>query len=708
MISASKIRDMLQMPMAAAAATVDRYYLQRGVIAVTFFLLTTVILVADLMPQKVSLEVGQVSETDIVAPKTISYVDKDKTQKLEQEITNSVSNVYEYDVTIVGKVEEDISQLFKQVRAVQQDQSLSRDQKIGRLRSILPSSLSLTAVSNIVDFPEATLGQLEETSRIILRRGLQRGVKADELDAARTALLLEPELKNLSPAGALVVGEITHALLRHNFEFKTEETEKRRKQAVANLEPVRVTKQKGQVIVRRGDVVTAEQITALEELGLQKGQASYMRIAGIALSVVMLFVLTIIFMYKNTPDVYRKNHYLILLGLIVTIILLVTKATHFYSDYLSPMAAGALLVAILLDVRLGLMTACLLGVCAGIIAEYDFRVAVVTLVGGIIGVFTVSKMSQGYSLTRSGFIVGLSNFTMILASGMASQTPVTLVLKQGVAGIVSGIGSAVLTIGCLPYLENTFRITTAAKLLELAKPNQPLLQKMLIEAPGTYHHSIVVGNLAEAAADSIGADPVLVRVGAYYHDIGKLKRPYFFIENQLGENPHDKIAPSLSTLIVISHIKDGVELASEHHLPRTIVDIIKQHHGTMLVSYFYQRAVETEHSECINEDDFRYEGPKPQTKEAALVMLADCIEATVRSLAKPTVNRIEATVRKSIRERLNDGQLDECGITLKDLNTIGDVFIRVLTGIFHSRIEYPEGAVKEVERRKTRNGNSAK
>jgi len=706
MISASKFRDMLQTPI--TAASLDRNGLQRALILVTFFILVTVILIADLMPQKVSLEVGQVSEADVVAPRTISYIDKDKTKKLEQEIIHSVSNVYEYDVTIVGKVEEDVAQLFRQVRTVQQDQSLSRDQKIGKLRANLPNSLSLTAVSNLAGFPEATLGQLEETSRIILRRTLQRGVKADELDASKTALLLEPEVKNLNSAHALVVGEIAQALLRHNFVFSKEETEKKQRQALVSVEPVRVNIKKGQVIVRRGDVVTAEQIASLEELGLQRGQVSYSRAAGIVLSVAMLFVLAIVFMYKNTPAVYRRNHHLILLGLIVTIILLATKATHYYSDYLSPMAAGALLVAILLDTRLALMTACLLGICTGIIAEYDFRATMVSMVGGIIGVFTVSKISQGYSLTRSGFIISLANFTMIIATGMAAQTPVSLVLKQGLAGVVSGIGSAVLTIGSLPYLENTFRITTPAKLLELAKPNQPLLQKMLIEAPGTYHHSIVVGNLAEAAADSIGADPVLVRVGAYYHDIGKLKRPYFFIENQLGDNPHDKIAPSLSTLIVISHIKDGVELATEHQIPQMIIDIIRQHHGTMLVSYFYQRVVETEHGGSIIEEDFRYEGPKPQTKEAALVMLADCVEATVRSLSKPTVNRIEAAVRKLVRERLNDGQLDECGLTLKDLNTIGDVFIRVLTGIFHSRIEYPEGAVKEVERRKARNGNSVK
>ena len=335
MISVSKLRDMLQTPI--TAASLDRNGLQRGLILVTFFVLVTVILIADLMPQKVSLEVGQVSETDVVAPRTISYVDKDKTKKLEQEVLHSVSNVYEYDVTIVGKVEEDIAQLFRQVRMVQQDQSLSRDQKIGKLRANLPSSLSLTAVSNLADFPEATLGQLEETARIILRRTLQRGVKADELDATKTALLLEPEVKNLSPAHALVVGEITQALLRHNFVFSKEETEKKQQQALVNIEPVRINIKKGQVIVRRGDVVTAEQIGALEELGLQRGQVSYIRIVGIVLLVARLFVLVIVFMYKNTPAVYRRNHHLILLGLIVTIILLVTKATHYYSDYLSPM-----------------------------------------------------------------------------------------------------------------------------------------------------------------------------------------------------------------------------------------------------------------------------------------------------------------------------------------------------------------------------------
>lgn len=706
MISTSKLRDMLQIPWESMSTNRTVFY--RSMITVIFYLLTIVILTADLMPNRVSLEVGQVTDSDVVAPRTISYVDKEKTRKLEQEIIQSVASVYELDVTVAGKVDEEVTRVFKQVRVIQAEHNISREQKLDRLQMVLVT-LTPSVLESLIDASEGDLAQLEETTRVMLRRTLQRGVKADELDAARAALLLEQELKTLNTMNAATAGQISQMLLKHNFVYNERETEKRRIQAVNGIEPVRVIVKKGQIIIRHGEVVMPEHIVALEELGLQKGQGNYARAVGIAVLVAVLFIAVAIYLSKYALEVYLSNNRLILLGLIVVSILLFTKFVHYYSDFLAPVATGALLVAILLDTRLGIFIACLIGLCAGIIAENDFKVALVAMIGGTVGVFSVSKMLEGYSLTRTGFIISLVNFILILAMGLIAQSTGVIVLKHGLAGVVNGIGSAILTIGCLPYLENTFKITTAAKLLELAKPNQPLLQKMLVEAPGTYHHSIVVGNLAEAAADLIGADPVVVRVGAYYHDIGKIKRPYFFSENQLGgENPHDKIAPGLSTLIVTSHIRDGVELALEHRLPEVIVDIIKQHHGTMLVSFFYKRAVDTEHGECVNEEDFRYEGPNPKTKEAALVMLADCVEATVRSLSKPTVNRIEGTVRKLIRERLHEGQLDECGLTLKDLNTIGDVFIRVLTGIFHSRIEYPEGAVKEAERRKNRNGNSAK
>lgn len=246
-----------------------------------------------------------------------------------------------------------------------------------------------------------------------------------------------------------------------------------------------------------------------------------------------------------------------------------------------------------------------------------------------------------------------------------------------------------MTIGTLPWFESGFNITSAVRLLELSNPNAPLLKQLLIEAPGTYHHSVLVGNLAETAAEDINADPVIVRVGALYHDIGKLKRPYFFIENQFAkDNPHDKIAPTLSALIVIAHVKDGLEMAREHKLPQSIQDIIAQHHGDSYTQFFYHKALEE--NPDVPEEAFRYDGVRPQSKEAALVLLADNVEAAVRSHKNNTPGRIEGLVRKIIKEKLDEGLLDLCDLTFKDLDKIAIAFVKVLSGIFHSRVEYPE------------------
>ena len=354
---------------------------------------------------------------------------------------------------------------------------------------------------------------------------------------------------------------------------------------------------------------------------------------------------------------------------------------------------------------LGVLTALFFG----LITEQDVRVISFVLLGSSAGIYAVTKHHHAYSLVRAGLWVAGINVVTILCTGMMEQMVYRDIVVDAALGAVGGLASAILAIGILPFLEQVFRITTSEKLLTLARPNHPLLQRLLLEAPGTYYHSVLVGNLAETAADKIGADPVVVRVGAYYHDIGKVQRPYFFIENQTNlDNPHAKLAPSLSTMIVTSHIRDGLEFCREYKLPEVIADIVGQHHGTTLVSYFYKQATESGHSECIIEEDFRYEGPKPQSKEAALVMLADGCEAAVRSITKPNLNRIENTVRRVINERLSDGQLNECDLTLRDLNVIGDIFVHVLCSTCHSRIEYPAEAVRELERRRQRNGNGNK
>ncbi len=369
--------------------------------------------------------------------------------------------------------------------------------------------------------------------------------------------------------------------------------------------------------------------------------------------------------------------------------------------YLAPLAGGAMLITLLMDARLAVFTSFILSLLLGVILDGQISFVVAGLAGSLAGVYSLSNLSDRAGLIRGGIFVSGVNAAVILVLGLLNASnAVTILIGMGL-GVAAGFLSSLMMLGFLPYLETLFGITGYIRLLELANPNEPLLKRMLVEAPGTYHHSILVGDLAEAAAQAVHADPLLVRVGACYHDIGKIKRPYFFIENQVArDNPHEKIAPSLSTLIITSHVKDGLEQASEHKLPAGVQAIIEQHHGNSLVAYFYQRALESERPELVSKEDFRYECPKPRTKEAALVMLADSVEAAVRSLQKPTPGRLEGLTRKIIKERLNDGQLDECDLTFKDLNIIATTFIQVLGGIFHSRIEYPENMVTEIERRR--------
>ena len=705
MTSANRLRDMFSQ----RASIYARPLARRIVLGLAFFLLFMLILSAEFLPDKVSLQVGQVSDRDVLSPRTVSYVDAARTKQLEVEVLASVPNVYDLDVSVMTKAEENIGLIFRAARVVLGDKSLTTlEMRRDKWLNTVSLPLGGAAIDGILSLSETELAATEDVTRTIVRKYLQRGIREDDLEGTVKQIVLETEKKELGFSAEAVVIGVSQSLLRPNFLLNIRETDKRKQSALASVESVRVTVKQGQVLVRKGDIVTAEQMQAMEELGLHAGQVSHLRIFGLAIFVVIVMALSMGYLYKFVRPVYENDLQLLLFGLIVLVTLLIGKAAHYYSDFAAPLAAGAMLTAILINPPVGMLSGVVVALFFGVIAEGEMRAAFVPLVGSMVGVYCLSRSTHGYSLTRAGVLVAAANFLVICALGFVEQEKTSQLLFQGLLGLLSGISAAVITTGFLPYLEHAFHITSPIKLLDLAKPDHPLLQRLLLDAPGTYHHSVLVGNMAETAAAAIGADPVAVRVGSYYHDIGKIKRPYFFIENQVGsENPHDKIAPSLSTLIVTSHIRDGVDLCRDYKLPQIIIDIVEQHHGTTLATYFYRRATENEHSDCIIEADFRYEGPRPQTREAALVMLADACEASVRSLSKPNVNRIEGTVRKMIRERLHDGQLDECTLTLKDLNTVGDVFIRVLSSMFHTRIEYPE-TLKELERKKGKYGNNHK
>ncbi len=655
------------------------------------FTLIVLVLVSNFLVAKVDLKVGQVAPREIVAPRTI--VDRPQTELLEQEAAKrAVREAQEHEEnyvisqTLALQADLQLEEFFNKL-----EEQLENDARPEQVRSSLGKEyqFSSAAFNVLLHVSRSKRNQLKRTAKSTLAELLQKErISEKNLPEYQKQADRLIDKAQLAENEAMALKEVVSGFLQPNLILDPQQVEKARQAAIRSVEPVMVLKD--QVIIRRGDKATPEHIQLLRDLGMQRRQMNYLAILGVLIltSALMLFLGG--YLYQFRRDILREEKLLSLFALIVCVMVTLIKLVSISGTgaYLIPTAFATMLIAILLDLRLAIVAGVMFALTAGIVADNNIRVLVVNLVGGIAGAFCVSKISQRSDITRAGFLVGIANFFAILGMGMLAGDVATLKLSW--LGFLNGIISAILTIGTLPYLETLFHLTSAIKLLELSNPNHPLLRRLLVEAAGTYHHSLLVGNLAEAASEEVGGDSVLVRVGAYYHDIGKIKRPYFFTENQFGmENPHDKIAPGLSTLIITSHVKDGVELAREHKLPESIIDLIRQHHGTDLVKYFYSKAQENDR-EKVFEKDFRYPGPRPQTKEAAVLMLADSVEAAVRSLREPSPGRIEGLVRKIIKERLAGGQLDESDLTFRDLDKIANSFVRTLCGIYHKRIEYPQ------------------
>ena len=549
----------------------------------------------------------------------------------------------------------------------------------------------------------------------VLLRALRLPPEAFEVGAQRAARLVEEVMSaarigagdvvearalvghralsmGMPPETAQVVAELAAPAIGPNLVLDQARLERIRQEAVQSVRPVVVAQQ--QTILRKGEMVTEEHIQLLSDLGLL-GRRSHpwMGLAGVAGLSAGLVGLFSMYLARFHPAVAASPRLAALLALVAWLVTLVARLLQAmpwpFAGYLVPVALAGMLATLLVEARLALVLVGLLSTAVvGLAFGFDGRAIFVSAVTGIVAVFGVYRLGQRSDLTRSGVVVGAAGFAAVAVLGLAHSEAQTLMNSW--AGFANGVLSAVLAIGLLPFIEMLFGVVSSVRLMELCNPNQPLLRRLLLEAPGTYHHSLMVGNLAEAAAEAVGADPVLCRAGALYHDVGKLRRPYFFVENQFAEqNPHDRLTPSLSTLIIMSHVKDGVELARQHRLPEAIVEFIRTHHGTDLIRYFYSKAVHQEGPERVDERDFRYPGPKPRSKETAIVMLADAVEAAARTLKHPTPGRTEGLVHRVIRERLLDGQLDESTLTLQELHTIASAFNRVLTGVYHVRVEYP-------------------
>ncbi len=419
------------------------------------------------------------------------------------------------------------------------------------------------------------------------------------------------------------------------------------------------------------------------EIGL-----AWVKIAGLALFLIMIFVFLAMYLRQDAPEISGDSEAMMLLGLLMTSSVLLMQVFQPW-PLAFPMAAPIILAGLLLSVRLAIMVAVILCMIFGVLNNFSLEYFFVHLAGSCAAVSFLGKIRNRADMTRLGVKIAFINVVAILIMHFFKLWSFKTLGVNVLLGGISGFASALIVLGVLPYLELFFYRTTNIKLLELADFTQPLLKRLMLEAPGTYHHSLIMASLAEQAAEAIGDNALLARVGAYYHDIGKLSNPDYFIENQQSKgNPHDPLTPAMSSLIVISHVKEGVALAQSHHLDRVITDFIQQHHGTSLIHYFYHRALE-QNTE-IKSDNFRYPGPRPRTKVAAILMLSDAVEAASRVLEDPTAGRIKDMVEKIINNKFIDGQFAECPITLRDLSTIAESMVVTLSGISHARIEYQE------------------
>lgn len=662
---------------------------QRLAIGLIVYLAVLGLVLSSVMPEKYHLEVGDIAPVDIVAPKDI--VDREATQNLIEQAKRSVNTTYTRDHTIPIEVKNSIEKFFNIVFEVRSQKDLSLEEKLSRIKDSSNIVLDDKDYQVCLTVEEQQINHLKQNILDVTNQIMSVGVTPDALERSRrevkdffNKLSLDQPLRDLGY-------NISIKVIKPNMLPNIEETKKDIDAAVSKVQPVVI--KKGQNIVSRGERVTQSKIELLKASGLLgEGFIDMSLFSGYALLILVLEVLSALYLRYFHKDIYRNNSSLMLIGLIVIVVTFISIGSNIISSYLLPSAAASMLITILLDARVAIFINLPVAIIAALLAGESSIVVIFTvLIGGLVGVLKMMDSHQRRDLFISGLLVGVSNAFVITSAGLITGRGLLEVLRESSWGLLNGGFVAILTIGTLPIWENLFDIITPLKLLELSNPNQPLLKKLLLEAPGTYHHSIIVGNLAEYAAQEVGANSLLARVGAYYHDVGKIKRPYFFNENQISsDNPHDRLTPSLSTLIITSHVKDGVEMAKKYKIPAVVQDIIKQHHGDSVLTYFYHKAREGENGDKVTKDCFCYEGPKPQTKEAAIVMLADSVEAAVRSMTDHSPGKMEGQIRKIIKDKLDSGQLDESDLTLKDLDTIAGAFLSVLSGIFHQRIEYPD------------------
>jgi putative nucleotidyltransferase with HDIG domain len=694
----------------------------------------------ELLPKKYDIKENTHSAKEITAPKQIK--DTKATLKAAEEAAESVNLKYKI---IPMRVDNLVTSLLDRIDRLNQDDLISQSDKTSIYREEIPQRASdfilnfvasnrgggtysdhlLDEMQSVIKdqnyvIPEETYIKIPRlTSQDIIEmkpvaRDIVTRLMNDQIMDAQTARAKVAEQVSISSLSQRTAREVVQELVRlvitSNKFYDEDATKEAKVQARENTLDVFI--EQGDKLVAKGQLITPELYALLNENGLLSNEINYWPQLGLLLLSSMLSVGLLVFIrYSGGTSGFKYNNSQLLMLVLVFVITIISMRLaailqtdiRSYIGFLAPVAIGAMLIAMLLDMTLAYFCSILFSVLASVILNvqqnsvFDFNFGLFAIIVSYVAIFATHRAGQRSTLLKGGIMVSLFGCVtvfMLALLGGGVWKDINTLYAIGFA-FTGGLLTAVLVIGLMPFFEATFGILSALKLVELSNPNHPLLRKLLTETPGTYHHSVMVGNLSEAAAEAIGADGLLCRVGSYYHDIGKTKRPFYFIENQNNmENPHDSIEPKLSKSIIVAHARDGVEMQREYKLPKPIRDIAEQHHGTTFLHYFYHKALKLAEEKGVEpdftEEDFRYPGPKAQSKESAVVGIADSVEAAVRSLRKPTVLQVETMIEKIIKSRLDDHQFDECDLTIKELDIIARTLKETVMGIFHSRIEYPE------------------
>lgn len=685
--------------------------LRRLLVGLAAGVVLSTLLTIQLLPDKVSLRIGQTAPEDIVAHKYAQYEDVGETRRIRTIAEQSVPNQYANDQNAPHQTEEEAHRFFAVVRRAQNTRTPAL-RVAEALKAETGHPFPIAGLETALRVDPGVLARVEPAAIQLIRNAMARPIRDDtgDLSQARRALaaavlaVSEVGATGIPPDAKRCLAAVLPAMLRPTRIFDAAATRAARRREADSVQPIYRNIARGDVIVRRGERVTEEHIARFQALDLQRPHIDFPTAFSLCLLCFGLVALTGVYLSQFHRRVFAALSSLVLLSIIVCAAVLLMRITGMmlglklsgtqlgYTGMICS-ATAAMLVAVLVNPSIALFVAALMAVITGVMVNNELRFTVLALVSGFVGVHVVADIRDRAGLLRAALVLSLVNAVAgLLLSGITSAG----LLAEGAIGlawgVIGGIVSAFLFALGAAALERPFRVTTHLTLLELSDPNKPLLKRLAMEAPGTYAHSIVVGNLAEAAAEAIGADALFARVASYYHDIGKMIRPQFFVENQQRGNVHNRMTPSLSRLVVTSHVKDGVELAEQHRLPAPVIDIIKEHHGTCLIKYFYHQATlaGTEGAGPALEYQFRYDGPRPRTKESGIIMIADAAEAASRTLEKATPGRLRELIERIVRDRLADGQLDDCELTFKDLEKIIASFTRTLTGMLHGRIDYPD------------------